>query len=81
MKCSLGIMFENGYKFLSLDYKTRNDIRGILAWLEECQEPPCHHQWLGGHRRFMSEEKEDIGDHWQNICSSYVIPDPSAKHP
>ena len=41
----------------------------VLAWLDvcQCQEPSCHHQWLGGHWGFLTRDIEDKGHYWLHI--------------
>ena len=51
----------------------------ILAWLEVCQELPCHHQWLGGHWGFLTGDMEDMGYPWPHNCSWNCYPDLCAK--
>ena len=38
----------------------------FLAWLEVCQEPAHHHQWLGGHWGFLTRDMEDNSHPWHN---------------
>ena len=44
-----------------------------LAQLEVCQEPPRHHQWLGGHWGFLIKDMEDMGHLWPHNCSWHWI--------
>ena len=39
----------------------------------------CHHQWLGGLSGFMTGDMKDMRHPWHFKCSSYIIPDVSAK--
>ena len=65
--------------FLDIGFLTCVQNFRILAWLEMCQEPPCHHQWLGGHWWFPTRDMENKDQPWPQNCSWYMIPDLSAK--
>ena len=45
----------------------------ILAWLEVCQELPCHHQWLGGYWGFLTRDMEDMSHPWPQNSSRHLI--------
>ena len=51
----------------------------ILAGLKICQEPPCHHQCLGGHWGFLNGDIEDMGHPWSHNCFGFCISNPCAK--
>ena len=48
----------------------------FLAYLEECQELPCHHQWLEGHWRFLTGV---MGHPWPQNCYWHWIHNLCAK--
>ena len=41
----------------------------IITWLEVRQEPPHHHQWLGGYWGFLTRDMEDMSHPWLWHCS------------
>ena len=65
--------------FLYIQFLTCVPNFNIITGLKVCQEPPRHHQWLGGYWGFLTGDMKVIGDPCHHNCSLCWILDLCTK--